>query len=172
MFSSPEICVSQFSCSVVSNSLRPHGLQHTRLPCPSPIPRACSNSWFHWVMMPSNHLILCCPLFFPPSVFPNIRIFSNVSVLHSRWPKYWSFSFSISPPSKYSGLISFRIDWFDLFCSPRDSEESSPAPQFESINSPVLSLVYGPTRTAIHDYWKNHSFDYMDLCWQSDVSAF
>ena len=64
--------------------------------------------------MPSNHLILCCPLFFPPSVFPNIRIFSNVSVLHSRWPKYWSFSFSISPSNEYSGMISFRMDWLDL----------------------------------------------------------
>ena len=65
-------------------------------------------------VMPSNHLILCCPLFFPPSVFPNIRIFSNVSVLHSRWPKYWSFSFSISPSNEYSGMISFRMDWLDL----------------------------------------------------------
>ena len=80
MFSSPEICVSQFSCSVVSNSLRPHGLQHTRLPCPSPIPRACSNSWFHWVMMPSNHLILFCPLLLLPSIFPSIRV-SPVSQL-------------------------------------------------------------------------------------------
>ena len=66
-----------------------------------------------WVM-PSNHLILCCPLLLPPSIFPSIRIFSNESVLHIRWPKYWSFSFSISPSNEYSGLISFRIDWFDL----------------------------------------------------------
>ena len=65
-------------------------------------------------VMPSNHLILCCPLLLPPSIFPNIRVFSNESVLRIRWPKYWSFSFSISPPNKYSGLISFRIDWFDL----------------------------------------------------------
>ena len=64
--------------------------------------------------MPSNHLILCCPLLLPPSIFPSIRVFSNQSALHIRWPKYWTFSFSISPPSEYSGLISFRIDWLDL----------------------------------------------------------
>ena len=85
-----------------------------------------------------------------------------------------SFSFSISPPNEYSGLISFRIDWFDLLVreSPRDSQESSPTPQFKSINSLELSLSYGSTLTSIHDYWKNHSFDHMDLCQQSDVSAF
>ena len=65
-------------------------------------------------VMPSNHLILCHPLFFPPSIFPSIRVFSNESVLRIRWPKYWSFSFSISPSNEYSGLISFRMDWFDL----------------------------------------------------------
>ena len=65
-------------------------------------------------VMPSNHLILCCPLFLPPSIFPSIRVFSNESVLHIRWPKYWRFSFSISPSNEYSGLISFRIDWLDL----------------------------------------------------------
>ena len=104
----------QFSCSVVSNSLRPHGLQHARLPCPSPTPGTCSDSWFIKSVMPSNHLILCCPLLLPPSIFPSIRVFSNESVLHIRWPKYWSFSFSISPSNDYSGLISFRMDWLDL----------------------------------------------------------
>ena len=102
-----------FSCSAVSDSLRPHGLQHSRPPCPSPTPRVYSNSFIELVM-PSNHLILCCPLLLLPSFFPRIRVFSNESVLCIRWPKYWSFSFSISPSNKYSGLISFRIDWLDL----------------------------------------------------------
>ena len=99
----------------MSNSLHTHGLQHSRLPCPSPSPRACSNTSPVELVMPSNHLIFCCPLLLPPSIFPSIRVFSNESVLPIRWPKYWSFSFSISPSNKYSGLISFRMDWFDLF---------------------------------------------------------
>ena len=87
-----------------------------------------------------------------------------------RWPKYWNFS--IIPSSEYSGLISFKkwLVWSP--CSPRDSQESSPAPQFESINSTALSLLYSPTLTSVHDYWKNHSFVYTDFCQQSDVSAF
>ena len=100
------------------------------------------------------------PLFLLPSIFPSIRVFSSESALLIRWPKYWTFSFSISPSSEYSGLIS------------GDSRESSPAPQFESISSSVFTLLYGPTLTFLHDYWKNYSFDYTDLCWQSDVSAF
>ena len=107
-------------------------------------------------VMPSNHLILCHPLLLP-SIFTSIRVFSNESVLCIRWPKYWSFSFSISPSNEYSGLISFRMDWLDLY-SPRDSQESSTL-QFKSINSSALSFLYGPTLTCIHDYWKNHSFD-------------
>ena len=103
----------QFSHSVVSNSLQAHGLQHTRPPCPSLTPRVYSNSSIELVM-PPNHLILCCPLLLLPAIFPSIRIFSNESVLHIRWPKYWNFSFSISPSNKYSGLISFRMDWLDL----------------------------------------------------------
>ena len=98
----------QFNRSVVSDSLRLHGLQHARLPCPS-LTRAYSKS-----VMPSNHLILCGPLLLPPSIFSSIRVFYNESILHIRWPKYWSFSFSISPSNEYSRLISFRIDWFDL----------------------------------------------------------
>ena len=85
-----------------------HRWQHARLPCPSPSPRAYSNS------CPSNHLILCCRLLLPTSIFPSIRVFSNESVLPIRWPKYWNFSFSISPSSEYSGLYSFRMDWLDL----------------------------------------------------------
>ena len=109
------LCLSsvQFSRSVVSNSLRLHGLQHARLPCPLPTPRACSNSSIASVIL-SNHLILCHPLLLLLSIFPSIRVFSKESVLHIRWPKYWSFSFSISPADEYSGLISFRIDWLDL----------------------------------------------------------
>ena len=98
----------------MSDSLWLHGLQHTRLPYSSPTRRVYSHSWSIKSVMPSNHLILCCPLFLPPLIFPSIRVFSNESVLHIRWPKYWSFSFSISPSNEYSGLISFRIDWLDL----------------------------------------------------------
>ena len=103
----------QFSRSVVSYSLQPHGLHHARLPCLSPAPGACSDSCPS-SQLPSEHLILGCPLLLLPSVFPSIRVFSIESVFHIRWPKYWSFSFSISPSKEYSGLISFRIDWFDL----------------------------------------------------------
>ena len=103
----------QFSRSVMFNSLWPHGLQHTRLPCSSPAPEACSNScpsswWCHPTISSS---VITFP---PPSIFSIIRVFSNESVLHIRWPKYWSFSFSISPSNEYSGLISFKIDRFDL----------------------------------------------------------
>ena len=95
-----------FSCSVMSDSLQPHGLQHTRLPCPSPSPGICLHSCP--LSCPSNHLILCRPL------LPSIKVFSNESALGIRWPKYWSFSFSISPSDEYSGMVSFRIDGFDL----------------------------------------------------------
>ena len=117
-------------------------------------------------VMPSNHLVLCYP-FLLPSVFPSIRTCSSESDLCIRCPKYWSFSFSIRPSNEYSGLISFRIDWFDLLA--RDSQESLLAAQFENISSSVFSLVYGPTLTFKHDYWKNHSFDYMKL-WQQVMS--
>ena len=103
-----------FSHSVVSDSLQPHGLQHARLPCPSPIPGACSNSMSIELVMPSYHLILFCPLLLLPPVPPSIRVFSNESALRVRWPKYWSFSFSISPSNEHPGLISFRMDWLDL----------------------------------------------------------
>ena len=118
-------------------------------------------------VMPSNHLILCHSLLLLPSIFPSIRVFSSESVLHIRWPKYWSCSNSLS--NEYSGLISFRIDKLACLLAVQDS---SPAPQFESISSLALSLLYGPTLTSIQDYWKNHSFDYMDLDQQSDTSAF
>ena len=113
-------------------------------------------------VMPSNHLILCGPLLLP-SVFPSLRVFSNESVLHIRWPKYWSCSFSISSSNEYSGLISFRIDWLDLLAVQGLSRVFSFEPQFKSINSSALSFLYGTTLTSVHDYWKNHNFDYMDL---------
>ena len=105
----------QFGRSVVSDSLRPHELQHTRLPCTSPTSRVYSNSWSIELVMPSNHLILSRPLLLLPSIFPSIRVFSDESVLRITWPnKYWSFSFSISASNEYPGLISFRMDWLDL----------------------------------------------------------
>ena len=121
-------------------------------------------------VMSSNQLILCRLLLLLTSIFPSIRVFSNESALHIRWPKNTlatkntpssnrSFSFSISPSNEYSGLISFRMDWLDLLTVQRDSQESSPTPRFKSINSSVLSFLYSPTLTSIHDYWKNHSFD-------------
>ena len=106
------------------------------------------------LVMPSNHLILCCPLPLVLSVFPSIRVLSSESVLHIRWPKYWSFSFSISPSNECSGLISFRI-WS---CSPEDSQVSSPVPQFKSINTSALSLLYGPNYQIIY---RNNSLKFL-----------
>ena len=103
----------QFSCSVVSDSLQPHGPQHVSPPYPSPTPGVYSNSCPFKSVMPSNHLILCHPLL-PPSIFPSIRVFSNELALPIRWPKYWSFSFITSPSSEHPGLISFRMDWLAL----------------------------------------------------------
>ena len=107
-------------------------------------------------VIPSKHLIPCRPLLLLPSVFSNIRVFSNELVLCIRWPMYWSFS--ISPSSEYSGLISFRIDWFDLFVV-QETLKSLLQHQFESINSLALSLLHSPTLTSIHDHRKNHSLD-------------
>ena len=115
-------------------------------------------------VMPSNHLVLCHPLLFPPSIFPGS--FFNKSVLHFRWPKFWSFSFSISPSNQYSGLIFFRMDWLDLL-----AEESSSTPRFKSINSSMLSFLYSPTFISMHD-WKSDSFDKTNFCGQSNVCAF
>ena len=156
-----------FSHSIMSDSLWLHGLQHARLPCPSLshyLP-GFAQTHVHWVgdaIQPSHPL---SPLLLLPSVFPSIRVFSNLLVLYVNWPKYWNFS--ISPSNAYSGLISLQV-WSP--CSPRFSEESSPAPQFESISSSGLNLLYGP-----HPYTttgKNHSSDCTDLCWQNDASAF
>ena len=98
---------------MISDSLQPHGLKHARLPCPSLSSRVFSIMPIDLVML-SNHFIICCALLLLPSIFPSIRVFSNESAPHIRWPKYWNFSLSISLSNEYSRLISFRIDWFDL----------------------------------------------------------
>ena len=146
----------QYSHSVMSDSMTPWtaarqaSLSITNSQSP---PKPMSTV----LVMPSICLILCHRLLLLASIFPNIRVFSNESVLHIRWPKYWSFSFSISPSNEYSGLISFRMDWLDL--AVQGTQESSSTPQFKSINSSVLSVLYSPTLTSIHDHWKNHSLD-------------
>ena len=108
-------------------------------------------------MMTSNHLVLCHP-YFLLSIFTSIRVFSSESVLHLSWPKYWGFTFRISPPNEYSGWIYLRIDWFD-FLDIQGTLKPSAAPQFKSINSSVLSSLYGPLLTFILDSWSNYSFD-------------
>ena len=109
-------CMLLFTCLVMSDSLWPPSLQHARLPCPSPSPRVCSNSCpLNWWCHPTISSFHFLPSPFPPvSIFPSIRVFSNESALGVRWPDDWSFSCSISPSNEYSGLISFKIDWFDL----------------------------------------------------------
>ena len=105
-------------------------------------------------VMPSNHLILCCPLLFPPSIIPSIRDFSNESVLCIRWPKYWRFSFNMSPSNEYSRLISFRMDWLDLL-----AVQGTLKSLLQHHSSKTSIVLYSPTLTSIHNYWKNHSFD-------------
>ena len=114
-------------------------------------------------VMLSNDLILCHPLLFLPSIFPSIRVFSSELALCIRWLKFWSFS--INPSSEYSGLISFRIDWLDLLAV-QGTLKGLLQHHSGGIHSLVLSLLYGPTLTFIYDDWKNHNFDYMDLCQQ------
>ena len=106
------------------------------------------------LVMPSNHLTLCCPLLLLPSIFPSIRIFSHESVLHIRWPKYWSFSFNISLSNEHLGLISFRMDWLDLLAVQGTLKSLLQHQQFKSINPSVLSFLYSPTLKIIQDYWK------------------
>ena len=159
------------SFSVVSDSLPPHGLQRANLPCPSPSPGACSNSCpLSWWCHPT--ISSCHPLLLLLLIFPRIKVFSNELALRIKWPNIGaSASTSVLP-------MSIIQDWFPLgltgliSCWPRDSQESSPTPQFKSISSLVLSLLYVPTLIFVHNYWKNHSFDCKDLCWQSNVTAF
>ena len=147
--------VTQFSCSVMSKSLRPHGLQHTRLPITNS--QTLLKLMFIELVMPSNHLILYGPLLLPPSIFPSIRVFSNESALRIRWPKYWCFTISISPSNEYSGLISFRMDWWDLPAVQGMLksllQHHSSKRQFFSIQLSLWSNCY------ICDHWKNHNFD-------------
>ena len=114
-------------------------------------------------VMPSSHLILCHPLLLLPSIFPGIRVFSNDSALCIRWPKYWSFSFRISPSNEHPGLISFRIDWLDLLAVQGTLKSLL---QHNSKASIFWRFLHSPTLTSIHDHWKNHGLDAMDLCWQ------
>ena len=145
------------------DSFRPHGLQHV---LSFTISHGLLKLMSTESVMPSNYLMLCCPLLLLPSIFSSVRVFPNKSALCVRWPKYWSFSFSISPSNEYSGLFSIWIDRFDLL-DVQGTLKSSPAPQLKSVNSSVLSLLYGPTLTSAHDYRKNHTFDYTYLCPQS-----
>ena len=107
-------------------------------------------------VMPSNHLFLCRPLLLLPSILPSIRVLSNESVFCIRWPKYWSFSFNMSPSSEYSVVISFRIYWLDLLTVQRSLLQHHSS---NAIDALVLSFLYSPTLTSIHDHWKNHSLD-------------
>ena len=149
--------INQFSSvAQLCPTLWPHELQHTRLPCPSPTPQ----NHFHRVsdaIQPSQPLLSPSPPAF--NLSQHQGLFKWVSPSH-RVAKYWSFSFSISPSNEHSGLISFRMDWLDLLAVPRTLNwESSPTPQFKSINSSPLSFLYSPALASIRDYWKNHSFD-------------
>ena len=152
----------QFSHSVVSDSLRLRGLQHSRRPCLPPTPGACSNSCPSCWWCQSNYLILYYPFLLLSSILPSVRVFSSESVLHIRWSKYWSFSFNISPSNERSGLISFRIDWFDLL-SVQGTLKS--LLQHYSSKASILqrSAFFMVQLTSIHDYQKNLSFDDMDL---------
>ena len=157
----------QFSRSVVSDSLRPHELQHARPPCPS------TNSWCLpkpmsiESVMPSSHLILCRPLLLLPSVFPSIRVFSIESALRIRWPKYWSFSFHISPSNEHPGLISFRMDWLDLLAVQGTLKSLL---QHHSSKASILWHSAFFRVQLLHPY--RITGKTRDLCWQSNVSAF
>ena len=121
-------------------------------------------------VMSSIQIILCHPLLLLPSIFPGIRLFSNELALCIRWPKYWSLDSASVLPVNIQGWFPLGLTVWSP-CSSRDSQETSPAPELENINS-VLSLLYGPTLTSVHDYWEKQSFDYKHLCQQSDISAF
>ena len=148
----------QFGCSIVSNSLQLCESQHARPPCPSPTPGVHSKLTSIESVMPSSHLILSRPLLLPP-IPPSIRVFSNVSTLCMRWPKYWSFSFSIIPSKEYPGLISFRMDWLDLL-----PVQGSLRSLLQHHSSKTLVLWGSAFFTiqlsqSIHDHGKNHSLD-------------
>ena len=168
---SPSFMLLLYIRKVVADSLRPHGLQHASLPCPSLHELAQTRiQWSDDAVQSISSSVACfssCPQFFPAS-----RVFYSESALSNRCPKYWSFSFNIISSNESSGLISFRGDWLGHLAVQGTLKESSPAPQFESINSLALNLLYCPALTSIGQHWKNQSFDSKDLCWKSDVSAF
>ena len=145
----------QFSCSVMSNTLRLQGMQQVRAPCPLST-FEFTQTHLHWISDAIHHLTLCHPLLLLPSIFPSIRAFSNESALRIRLPKYWTFSFNISLSNEHSGLKDGLVG---SPCSPRDSQEFSPKLQFKSIKSSALRFLYSPNLTSIHDHWKNHSLD-------------
>ena len=159
-----------FSHSVVSNSAPPWTAA-----CQASLSFTISQILLKLIsmesVMPSNHLIFSCPLLLLPSIFPSIRVFSNELALRIRWPKYRSFNFTIRPSNDHSELISFRINWCDLLAV-QGTFNRLLQHHSSSINSLAFRLLYGPTLTSIHDYWKNHSFDYTDLCQQINVSSF
>ena len=182
----------QFSCSVVSDSVTPRTAARQ-----ASLPITNSQNLLKFMsielVMPSNHLILCHPLLRPPSVFPSIRVFSNESALWIRWPKYWSFSFNISPSNEHSGLTSFRMDWLDLLAknwsfsfSISPSNEHSGLTSFRMDWLDLLAVKGTLKRLFPHHSSKapilrhsaffivqlsHHSFDYIDLCWQSGVDS-
>ena len=141
----------------------------------TPLSFTISQSWLKFMSIESvvlsNHLIFYHPLLLLPSIFPSIKVFFNESVLHIRWAKYWSFSFSIGPSNEYSGVISFRVDWFDFLAIQRTLKSLL---QHQSWKASILwcSAFFLVQLTSIHDYWKNHSFEYMDFCQLSDVSGY
>ena len=155
----------------MSDYLQPHELQHARLSCPSPSPGACSNSCPLSRWWTSNHFILCHPLLFLPSIFLIIRVFSNESALHIRWLKIGASASATVFSMNIQGWFLLGLTGFISLLS-RGLSTVFSTPQFKSINSSTLCLLYGSTLTFVHDYWKNHSFDYMDLYQQNDVSDF
>ena len=165
------VLLVQFSHSVVSDSLWPHGLQHARFPCPSPTLGAYSDScpssrWCHSTISSSVIPFSSRLQSFPASgSFQMSQVFASGGQSMEFQLQHQSFQWIFRTDFLWDGLVGSP-------CSPRDSQESSPTPQFKSISSSVLSFLCSPTLTSLHDYWKNHTFDYTDLCWQSNVSAF
>ena len=153
------------SVAIVSDSSWLYELQHSRLPCPSPSPGVCPNS------SPLSWTVICYPLLLLPSVFPSIRVFPMSWLFVSDGQRIGALaSASVLPMNIQDVFLQHWLIWSP--CYPRDSQECSPALQFKSISSLTLSFLYSPTLTFIQDYWENHSFDFMDIYWQSDVSAF
>ena len=148
----------QSSDSVVSDSLQPHESQHTRPPCPITSSQSSPRLTSIESVIPSSHLILCRPLLLLPPIPPSIRVFPNESTLRMRWPKYWSFSFSISPSNEHPGLISFRMDWLALLAVQGTLKSLL---QHHNSKASILrrSSFFSPTLTSIHDHRKNHSLD-------------